>query len=101
MKWVQRNIAALLVAGALSLGLVGPATAQVAIQDGLVNVSVGDVTILEDVAVGVAANVVANICGLRVSNVAVLARQVDRSGDSETVCESGPSLQPVTISQND
>jgi hypothetical protein len=66
-----------------------------------VNVSVGDVTILEDVAVGVAANVVANICGLRVSNVAVLARQVDRSGDSVTVCTSGTSLQPVTISQND
>lgn len=101
MKWIQRNIAALVVAGALSLGLVGSATAQIAIQDGLVNVSVGDVTILEDVAVGVAANVVANICGLRVSNVAVLARQVDRSGDTVTVCMAGPTNQPVTISQND
>jgi hypothetical protein len=101
MKWMQRNIVALVVAGTLSVGLAGPASAQVTIQDGLVNVSVGDVTILEDVAVGVAANVVANICGLRISNVAVLARQVDRSGDSVTVCTAGPTSQPVTISQND
>ena len=35
MKRMQRNIVALLVVGALSLGLVGPVAAQV--QDGLVN----------------------------------------------------------------
>jgi hypothetical protein len=41
-KWMQRNIAALVVARALSLGLVGPTAVQVQNQDGLVNVAVGD-----------------------------------------------------------
>ena len=96
MKWMQRNIAALVVAGALSLGLVGSAAAQV--QDGLVNVAVGDVTILEDVSVAVAAQVAANICNVKVGPVAVLARQVDRTGQERTVCESANG--PVTITQN-
>jgi hypothetical protein len=42
MKWIQRSIVALLVAGALSLGLAGPAAAQPINQDGLVNVFMGD-----------------------------------------------------------
>ena len=52
----------------------------VQIQDGLVNVAIGDVTILEDVNVGVAAQVAANVCGVKVGPVAVLGRAVDRSG---------------------
>jgi hypothetical protein len=96
MKWMQRNILALLVAGALSVGLTGPAAAQV--QDGLVNVAVGDITILEDVNVGVAAQVAANICNVQVGPVAVLARQVDRTGTEATVCTSANG--PVTITQN-
>jgi hypothetical protein len=97
MKWMRRSIVALLVAGALSLGLAGPAPAQV--QDGLVNVAIGDITILEDVNVGVAAQVAANICGVQVGPVAVLARTVDRSGDTVTVCQTEQG--PVTIRQND
>ena len=96
MKWIQRNMAALLVAGALSLGLVGPAAAQV--QDGLVNVAVGNITILEDVNVGVAAQVAANICNVAVGPVAVLARQVDRTGVERNVCMSANG--PVDITQN-
>jgi hypothetical protein len=38
MQWMQRSIVAILVAGALSLGLAGPAAAQPVEQDGLVNV---------------------------------------------------------------
>jgi hypothetical protein len=72
--------------------------AQIAVQDGLVNVSVGDVTILEDVNVGVAAAVAANVCGLKVGPVAVLGQAVDRSGSPTTVCTS--SNGPVVISQN-
>ena len=75
-----------------------PAAAQVAVQDGLVNVAVGDVTIARDVNVGVAAQVAANVCGVNVGPVAVLARQVDRSGATQTVCTS--NNQPVTIRQN-
>ena len=85
MQWMQRSILALLMVGALSLGLGGPAAAQVVIPDGLVNVVVivgDDVLNIEDVNVGVAAQIVAAICpNVNVSDVAVLARQVDRSDD--------------------
>lgn len=77
---------------------VAPATAQQTVdQNGLVNVNVGDVTILEDVNIGVAAQVAAAICGVKVGPVAVLGAAVDRSGDTETVCklEQGD----VTLSQ--
>jgi hypothetical protein len=69
-------------------------------QEGLVNVNVGDVTILENVAVGVAANVIAQVCGVQVGQVAVLATQVMRTGQqSDTVCEAtvGPQTGGVTI----
>lgn len=87
------------LAGALllSVGFAAPANAQ--IQDGLVNVAIGDVTILEDVRVGVAANVIAQICGTKVGPVVVLGRAVDRGGNTETV-ECDAQTDPVTISQN-
>jgi len=98
MKWMQRSIVALLVAGVLSLGLVGPAAAQRQQQDGLVNVMVGDVTILENVNIGVAAQVVAELCGMRIGPVAVLASTVDRSGAPVTVCTV--DTDPIIITQN-
>ena len=81
--------------GALSLGLTGPAVAQQT-GDGLVNVQVNDVDILTNANIGVVAEVVAQICGVRVSNIAVLAEQVDRSGGERTACES--DLGTVVIS---
>jgi hypothetical protein len=79
----------------LLFGFAGPAAAQQ--QTGLVNVSIGDITI-EDVNVGVAAAVAANVCGVKVGPIAVLAVQVDASGDTETVCTIGD--QDVTIEQD-
>jgi hypothetical protein len=73
-----------------------PAAAQPNQQDGLVNVNIGDVTILENV--GVAAQIAAEVCGIQVGPVAVLGRAVDRDGRTRTVCESDQG--PVTISQN-
>lgn len=90
------------IVGALvgSVALVGvaaaPASAQQ--QDGLVNVMIGDVTILEDVNIAVAAQVAANVCGVRVGPVAVLATQVDQSGDLRTVCETEQG--DVILTQN-
>lgn len=57
------------------------------------NVAVGDVTVLQDVNVGVAAQVAAAICGVKVGPVAVLGRAVDRSGETSIVCpsENGPA----------
>jgi hypothetical protein len=98
---MRRLLVTLVAAATLSVPAVAdpsPALAQVAIQDGLVNVAVGDVTILEDVNVAVAANVAAQICGVEVGPVNVLAEQVDRSGETRTVCTTDQG--PVTIEQN-
>jgi len=98
MKWMQRSIGALLVAVALSLSLAGSAAAQV--QDGLVNVMVGDVTILQDVNIGVAALVVATICDVKVGPVAVLGRAVDLSSAPDQVCTVDNPMTPIIITQN-
>jgi hypothetical protein len=97
---MRRVLVTLVAAVMLSVPVVSvpPAQAQVQNQDGLVNVAIGDVTILEDVNVGVAAQVAANICGVQVRNVAVLATQVDRGGGNRTVCETAQG--PVEITQN-
>ena len=92
----RQAIAAFVVAG--SIAGTAPAFAQIAVQDGLVNVAVGDVTILEDVNIGVAAQVAANICGVKVGPLAVLGQAVDRSGATATACTT--SQGPVTIRQN-
>ena len=93
---VRRSVASVF-AGAVILGAsAAPSMAQT--QNGLVNVNVGDVTILEDVNIGLAAQVAANICGVKVGPVAVLGAAVDRSGDTSTVCttDQGPiSLRQV------
>lgn len=91
-----RLLAASLLAGALMLVAAPVATAQN--QNGLVNVMVGDVSILEDANIGVAAQVAAQICGVNVGPVAVLGTAVDRSGDTRTVCEA--ALGDVTITQD-
>jgi hypothetical protein len=93
-----RRFAAVLALGAALAVPAAGASAQVAIQDGLVNVAVGDVTILQDVNVGVAAQVAANICGVKVGPVAVLGQAVDRSGDTRTVCTTDQG--PITLRQN-
>jgi hypothetical protein len=93
---------ALLVAGTLSMGLAGPAAAQpVQISDGLVNVTVGNITLLEDVRIAVAARVVALICpDIRVGDVIALATEVDSSGESTEVICNVPSDEGIIIEQN-
>lgn len=92
---VRRLMATVLTSLLLLAGSALPAAAQE--QDGLVNVMIGDVTI-EDVAVGVAAQIAANVCGVKVGPVAVLGAAVDRSGNTETVCETDQG--DVTLTQN-
>ena len=60
-------------------------------------VAVGDVTILEDVNVALAADVTALICGVEVGPVAVLGEAVDLTGETRTVCQKNGA--PVTIIQ--
>ena len=90
--WARRAVVPV-VAGAAVLLAATPAAAQQ--QDGLINVAIGDITI-EDVNVGVAAQIAANVCGVAVGPVALLAEQVVRTGETRTVCETAQG--PVTIS---
>jgi hypothetical protein len=85
-----------LCATGMLFGAATPASAQE--QDGLVNVMIGDITIEDAVNIGVAAQVAANVCGVKVGPVAVLARQVDRSGATRTVCTTDQG--DVTVTQN-
>src|SRR3954470_10389187 len=77
-----------------------PVAAQPNNQRGLVNVAVydlvNDVTVtIQDIAVGVAANIAANVCGVPVS-VAVLGP----AGSAGTYsCSNGDNPAGVTISQ--
>lgn len=64
-------------------------------QSGLINLSVGDIAILNDVNLAVAANVAATVCDVTVP-VAVLALQVIDEG-GETVCET--SAGPLRVTQ--
>jgi hypothetical protein len=66
-------------------------------QNGLVNVSVGDVSVLNNARIGVAAQVAASICGVNVGPVAVLAANVDATGTQRTVCDTANG--PLTLSQ--
>ena len=94
--WARKAVVPVF-AGAAIVAAASPAAAQ-PVQDGLINVAVGDVTILEDVNIGVAAQVAAQICGVKVGPVAVLGTAVDRSGRTETVCTTDQG--PVTLRQN-
>lgn len=85
------------------VGVAGPAAAQTK-QDGLVNVSVGDVTILEDVNIAAAVDVVAQLCGIDLdvlANVQILtdaATTVDNASRQYTVCKTDDGK--VKITQN-
>jgi hypothetical protein len=94
-----RTVIASMFAGAVVVtGATAPASAATQTQDGLVNVAIGDVTITDAVDIGVAAQVAAQICGVKVGPVAVLGRAVDRSGDASTVCDSAQG--PIRLTQN-
>ena len=83
--------------GFMSLALLGVAApAQAQPQRGLVNVNIEDVLTENAVGVGVAANVIAEVCGVAVP-VAVLAQQVVRDGGTfETTCTARGNA-PVTV----
>ncbi len=81
----------------IASGTAAPASAANQDQNGLVNVAIGDITI-SDVNIGVAAQIAAQICGVKVGPVAVLGAAVDRSGAMRTVCESEQG--DVTLTQS-
>jgi hypothetical protein len=89
--------------GMLFGGMAGPAAAQPQQADGLIVVQIGDITtgdILSEneVAIGVAAQIAANVCGVKVGPIAVLGVAVDASGDADVVCQTGEQF--VRFEQN-
>lgn len=98
----RRLMATVVASGALAIGAsfagaVTPAHAQNnSQQNGLVNVSVGDVSVLDNARIGVAAQVAANVCGVNVGPVAVLAANVDATGVQRTVCTTGDQAVRIT-----
>ncbi|SKB71349.1 hypothetical protein SAMN05660916_02252 [Arthrobacter sp. 31Cvi3.1E] len=103
---IMRKITAAAAGSLFIIGAVaGPSQAarNTTFQDGLVNVTVGDVTIAEDVNVAAVVGIAANVCGVNVGPVAAAvlgeATAVDASGRDRVICESTGGL-PVTIEQN-
>ena len=101
---MKKLIAGLGLGAALAFAAPSAAEAQTTKQDGLVNVSVGDVTILQDVNIAAAVDVVAQICGIDLdvlANVELLsaaATLVDNRSRNYTVCRSDDGK--VQITQN-
>jgi hypothetical protein len=92
----RRMFGAISLAGALMVGGVA-ISGQTTVGDGLITVAVGDVNILNNADIGVAAQVAAQICGVKVGPVAVLGRAVDRGLGDRVVCQSNQG--PVTLTQ--
>jgi hypothetical protein len=93
---MRRKILPLILASALMAAFSSTAmAANNSRQAGLVNVSTGDVALLNGVNLGVAANVIATVCDLTIP-VAVLAQQIAVDG-GETFCTG--SAAPITIDQ--
>jgi hypothetical protein len=86
MKRILASTAGLLIAAGGSVMAAPPANAAPLVTGGLVNVTVNDVEILNDVNVGAAIQAAANICDV---NVNVLARQLRTDGATCT-SETGP-----------
>ena len=99
----RRLMATVVASGVLAVGAsfggaVTPAhAANNSQQNGLVNVSLGDVSLLNNARIGIAAGVAASVCGVNVGPVAVLAANVDATGVQRTVCTT--TAGPVRITQ--
>jgi hypothetical protein len=98
--YARKTIVAVVAGTALLAGTAGSASAaNNQNQDGLVNVAVGDVTILQDVNIGVAAQIAATICGVKVGPVAVLGpqrRHQDRLHDRPGAGHPHPELEALS-----
>jgi hypothetical protein len=66
--------------------------------DGLVNVSIGEAGVLEDVKATDAAQIAAGVCDIEVGPVNALAESTDAKGAEQSVCTN--SLGSVLIQQN-
>jgi hypothetical protein len=94
---LKKTLATVCVTAMAAVAVAAPASAAQQQQDGLINIAIGDITI-QDVNVAVAAVIAANVCGVQVGPVVLLAQQVDATGVQRTVCESDAG--DVVLTQN-
>jgi hypothetical protein len=96
----RKLFASLFATVLIATGAIAPA-AMAQQQDGLVNVMIGDVTILRNVDVALAANVIANVCvGVTDTNVTVIGTTVDTTGVAAVVCNQRGNGRAVAITDN-
>ena len=95
----KKSVAAVVCAAIVAVVGVGPgAAANNSNQSGLVNVSLGNLALLNDVNLAVAANIAATACNVAVP-VAVLAQQVI-ANSGQFSCTTATDPLTVTQSQN-
>jgi hypothetical protein len=101
-KTVKYTAAGAVLGGSLAftagLGLAGAQPDTAPAPDGLVNVSIGDVGVLENVDVAAAAQIAAGVCDVEVGPVNALAESVDVDGAEQSVCSN--NLGAVLIQQS-
>ena len=100
MRGINKFAAGAVLAGALVFtGGLAPANAVQ--QDGLVNVNIGDVTILEDVRIAVAATVLANVCNIPVTvNVLAEVTEVDQPGSDDIFTCTARNGRTIAVTDN-
>ena len=108
---MKKGIAALAIGTALAIGAANMEAAPPGpvITGGLVNVTlvdvldIGDVQVaVQNVGIGVAANVAAQICGLQVGNIGIIASQVATQGQTTvcTITDQNNDQRNVQIARN-
>lgn len=100
---IKKLMVAFVVAALIAVGVVGPVGAQTTVGDGLVNVAVGNVTVLKNVSINDAVDVVVQACGLDVDAVVgVLATitAIDAGGARPTTFCRSDTGGPVRVRQN-
>jgi len=95
---IKGLVVASFAAALLAIGVAGTASAQTTVGDGLVNVAVGNVTILENVDIGAAVNAVVLACDLvDVEAVAGIIADVDAGETNKaTFCKAEGGKVRVT-----
>lgn len=95
---IKRTTVSAVIGGSMLFAGMGLAHAAppVNLQDGLVNVGVGDVEIAKNVNVDVAAQILAAVCWTDVT--AAVLGEVDQTGDTQTFCSLPGG--PLSVTQN-
>jgi len=93
MSFVKNAAAGAVLGGSVlftaGLGVANAQPVETA-PDGLVNIAVGDTTILQGVPTDAAAATAGALCGSAPEDVNALAEQVDADGTDQTVCAGLP-----------